>query len=102
MTKTRTIRTLGDRAAGIARQTNALINAIATDGDPDDLQLLLTLQARLQAGLGQVVYGMRDSGHTDADIARALGTSRAAVSKRWPGGGRYVGAAGRYRRSPTS
>jgi hypothetical protein len=69
------------------------------DSDPDDLGYLVALQLQLGDALSAAVYRQRDHGISDADIAAALGITRQAVSKRWPGGGRYVGAAGRYRQS---
>lgn len=74
----------------------ALIERVAGE-DPDSLGMLLELQAQLADGLAVVVERQRAQGATDAEIAAALGVSRQAVSKRWPGGGRYQGAAGRYR-----
>lgn len=95
-----TTRTLEDRFGGIKRFTRSFLSSIGHEGDPPDLAKILELQRMLDDGLSQAVYDMRDHGATDGQIAEALGVSRAAVSKRWPGGGRYVGAAGRYRKTP--
>jgi DNA-binding NarL/FixJ family response regulator len=77
MTTTAT-RTLNDRAAGIER----MIDAEVTD-------------ARSKA-----IYALRECGVTDSQIGAQLHVTQQAVSKRWPGGRRYIGAAGRYRKSP--
>lgn len=91
-------RTLADRYGGVRRQLRALLAAIAEE-DPDSLPLILELQEQIAHGLDVAVHGMRERGHTDGEIAAELGVSRQAVSKRWPGDGRYVGAAGRYRQA---
>jgi hypothetical protein len=67
--------------------------------DPDQLYLLDHLADDIAYARTQAILGMREHGTTDKQIADALGISQQAVSKRWPGGGRYVGAAGRYRQS---
>lgn len=89
-------RTLQDRANGIRRQIRALARTGA-EWDPDDLGLLTDLESEVKAARDQVIRALREHGHTDQAIAAALGVTQQAVSKRWPGGGRYVGAAGRYR-----
>lgn len=95
---TTTSRTITDRAGAICRQIFSLGHSQA-EWEPDDLQWLLTMQKHLDHCCDQAVRACRDNGHTDAEIADAFGITRQAVSKRWPGGGRYVGAAGRYRQS---
>ena len=92
-----TLRTLDDRCGGIARQLRALARDIG-EADPEDLTRLASIAAYANGLLGEAVRRQRDNGYTDADIGRGLGISRAAVSKRWPGDGRYVGAAGRFRK----
>jgi hypothetical protein len=92
------LRTLDDRYGGVKRQLRSMLHAIGHEEDPQELAKILELQRLLEDGLGEAVRNMRDHGATDADIGAALGVTRAAVSKRWPGGGRYVGAAGRYRK----
>lgn len=67
------------------------------DEDPSELALLIKLQGDIDQALTTAVLGLREHGHTDADIGTALGITRQAVSKRWPGDGRYRGAAGRNR-----
>ena len=92
-----TTRTLEDRYGGIRRQLVHFIAAVGYE-DPDELGKITALRDMLDDGLGDAVRKMRTQGHTDADIALALGVSRPAVSKRWPGDGSYVGAAGRFRK----
>lgn len=97
---TTTTRTIDDRCRAIGRQVIALTRNPA-EWSPDDLYWLTRLEHLIESARDEAVLGLRDSGHTDSDIAAAMGVTRQAVSKRWPGGGRYVGAAGRYR-SPRS
>jgi DNA-directed RNA polymerase specialized sigma subunit len=66
--------------------------------DTDHLVVLSTMEVAIDEVRSQVIYGMREQGITDTQIAQALGVTQQAVSKRWPGGGKYQGAAGRYRR----
>lgn len=95
------LRSNDDIAGGIRRMIRALGDRFADgDGDTLDLPLFKNLQAELDGALTRAVIGLRDHGYSDAEIAADLGVTRAAVSKRWPGGGRYVGAAGRYRKLP--
>lgn len=93
---TTTPRTIYNRAAGICRQVNALAREPA-EWDPNDLHLLTCIEAAVASARERVIYGLRDHGSTDKEIGEAMGVTQQAVSKRWPGGGRYVGAAGRYR-----
>lgn len=94
---TRTTRTLQDRADAIARMIRALPRD-PSEWDPDDLRLLMQIEAAVNTARTLAVLGMREHGVTDTAIAEALGITQQAVSKRWPGQGRYVGAAGRYRK----
>ena len=93
-----TLRTLEDRYGGIRRQLVRLVEAIG-DEDPSALQLITELRDVLDDGLGDAVHKMRHNGYSDGEIGLALGVSRSAVSHRWPGDGRYVGAAGRFRQN---
>jgi hypothetical protein len=65
--------------------------------EPADLEDFRKLHQSWLAVQDKAVAGLRSSGYTDGQIGQALGITQQAVSKRWPGGGRYVGAAGRYR-----
>ena len=93
-------RTLNDRAGGVRRFLRSLAND-PTEWELDQLSVIEELQAELDRVRTVAILGLRESGHTDAQIADTLGVTRQAVSKRWPGGGRFVGAAGRYRTSTT-
>lgn len=94
--ETTTTRTLQDRMAGCRRFLRSLGNN-PQEWEPADLAAFRDLHTDWLRVQDRAVCGLRESGFTDAEIAEALGTTRQAVSKRWPGGGRYVGAAGRYR-----
>lgn len=93
-----THRTLQDRASAVQRMIRALARD-TSEWDVEDLKIIGRLQAELIATRQVVVYGLRDHGANDREIGEALGITQQAVSKRWPGDRRYVGAAGRYRRS---
>lgn len=93
---TTTPRTIYNRSAGVCRQINALARDPA-EWDPNDLHLLTCIEAAVATARERIIYGLRDHGATDKQIGEAMGVTQQAVSKRWPGGGRYVGAAGRYR-----
>ena len=98
---TKTPRETGDLAAGAARIVRSLGRRICQE-DPADLLYLVELEQAARSALDAAVLAQRERGATDGQIAEALGVSRQAVSKRWPGGGRYRGAAGRYRPSAPS
>lgn len=51
--------------------------------DPEDLAELLALQQELDLAIDGAVRGLRASGFSWAEIARATGTSRQAVHARW-------------------
>lgn len=85
-----------DVAAGVVRIVLALGKRVGQE-DPQSLTLLRDVEAQLQASWSTAIAQLRANGYTDGELAEVLGVSRQAVSKRWPGGGRYRGAAGRYR-----
>lgn len=91
-------RTLADRAGAIIRQVNALVRE-PSEWDTADLVLLAQLDTAIARARDTAVLGLRECGYNDREIGEALGVTQQAVSKRWPGGGRYVGAAGRYRQT---
>lgn len=93
---TTSTRSLADRAGAAKRMIRALAKD-PTEWDPVDLARITSLETDLQILRSLVVHALRDTGYTDGQIGEAMGISQQAVSKRWPGGGRYVGAAGRYR-----
>jgi len=90
-------RSLEDHAGGIVRYIRAL-GRNPSEWDPEDLILIRKIRGELDKLEAGAVFGMREHGVTDKQIGEALGITQQAVSKRWPGGGRYVGAAGRYRK----
>jgi hypothetical protein len=98
-TTAKTLRSTEDVAAGVARMIRSLGRRIEME-DPEALIQLIDLQSELSSCLTSAVYAQREQGHTDGDIASVLGVTRQAVTKRWPGDGRFRGAAGRYR-NPT-
>jgi hypothetical protein len=79
------------------RQLRSLCRDIG-QSDPTDLIYLETIRDHAYVCIDIAVYNLRTHGYNDQQIGEALGITRQAVSKRWPGGGRYVGAAGRYRK----
>lgn len=98
---TKSQRTLQDRMAGVRRFAVALGND-PTEWEPDDLVTLQLLEGVIREVRTKAVLGLRSTGYTDGEIASALGITQQAVSKRWPGGGKYQGAAGRYRSVTTT
>jgi hypothetical protein len=88
---------LEDRTRFIQRMIRGL-GRDAAEWDPEDLTKLYRLEIEIGSARAQIVHAMRENGTTDKQIGDALGITQQAVSKRWPGGGRYVGAAGRYRK----
>lgn len=96
-----TTRTLDDRLGGVIRFARALDND-PTEFEPEHLDRLAELEGIIARVRTHAVYAMREAGYTDGQLASALGVSQQAVSKRWPGGGRYQGAAGRYRSATTT
>lgn len=98
---TTTTRTLVDRSRGIERMIVAL-SRNPEEWDPGQLVLLKDLEGAIAETRRRAVLGMREHGTSDKQIAEALGITQQAVSKRWPGGGRFVGAAGRYRSPNTT
>jgi hypothetical protein len=97
---TTTLRTVADRVSALNRMIVAL-GRDPSEWEPDDLVRLNYLRGTVDDAIGRAVMALRDQGVTDGQIARVLNVSQQAVSKRWPGGGRYVGAAGRYRATVT-
>lgn len=93
---TTTQRTVADRLAAIRRMIRSL-GCDPSEWDVGDLVNLVDLRNDVGDAMTRAVRALRDQGITDGEIGRVLGISQQAVSKRWPGDGRYVGAAGRYR-----
>ena len=72
-----------DYVAMLCRMVRAAGRRIA-DGDPEDLALLLQVQAELDAAITAGVLGMRaNTGRSWAEIGRALGVTKQAAAKRW-------------------
>lgn len=93
---TATLRTASDRIAAVKRMIRAL-GRDPSEWDVGDLAWLRSIHSVVEDATSRAVSALRDNGITDEEIAGVLCVSRQAVSKKWPGGGRYVGAAGRYR-----
>ena len=53
------------------------------DADPEDLAEMLALRDDLDASILEAVKGLRRTGYSWAEIARATGTSRQAAFARW-------------------
>ncbi len=51
--------------------------------DPEDLEELLGLRADLDEAIDRAVAGMRETGYSWAEIARATHTTRQAAHARW-------------------
>lgn len=96
-----TQRSLDDRLGGVRRFVQAL-GRNPEEWEPEHLAELRRIELDVAHVRTQVVYGMREHSYTDKQIGEALGITQQAVSKRWPGGGRFVGAAGRYRSTTTT
>jgi hypothetical protein len=88
--------TLDDRLGGVQRFIKVLADD-PTEWEPGHLLALARIDGLIDYVRSEAVKGMRESGITDKQIGEALGITQQAVSKRWPGRGRYVGVAGRYR-----
>ena len=73
------------RTAAISRAVGRLIVAVgASARSPQDLEDLQLLDRRLAAAWKVAVRGLRNAGHTDSDIALAIGCSEQDVEARWP------------------
>jgi hypothetical protein len=96
-----TTRSLADRAGAANRMIRALGNDL-TEWDVEDLNRIGQMEVNLAILRTAVIHALRTQGVTDKQIGEELGVTQQAVSKRWPGGGRYVGAAGRYRTQDTT
>lgn len=96
-----TTRTLDDRLGGLRRFIRALARA-PEEFELNHLRDLQDLEFEIAKVRTTAVIGLRESGYSDREIGEALGITQQAVSKRWPGGGRFIGAAGRYRSTTTT
>jgi hypothetical protein len=100
--KRRRHRSTRELIGGIRRQIRALGERVGngeTDGDgEEELAFFKELEEELHQAMAKAVERMREMGVTDGELAAMLGVSRQAISKRWPGHGRHLGAAGRFRR----
>lgn len=69
----------------LSRMVRAAGRRVA-DGDPEDLAMLLDVQAELDAAIAAGVRGMRaNTGRSWSEIGRALGVTKQAAAKRWGG-----------------
>ena len=79
------------------RGLGARVGSGETSGTGDEERyLFMEAEKELHEVQAAAIAAMRASGVTDGQIAKMLGVTRQAVSKRWPGGGTYKGARGRY------
>lgn len=77
--------TKGDHSEFIAfgrRIMRAMSRRIAT-ADPEDLGEMLALADELDSAIVRAVAGLRRTGYSWAEIARATGTTRQAAHARW-------------------
>lgn len=70
----------------VVRLTKAVGRRVAADGIPEYLEELTAIEGALEEAFRTAVYGLRELGHSDVEIGRALGVSRQAVQQRWPRG----------------
>lgn len=72
--------------AGYAAFVRRVLRAMGRrmgDADPEDLVQLLAIREDVDAAITTAVAGLRASGFSWTDIARATGTSRQAAQQRW-------------------
>lgn len=77
--------TIGDHSdyvAFVRRILRAMAKRMGT-ADPEDLAEMLALRCELDEAIADAVAGLRTSGFSWAEIARASGTSRQAAHARW-------------------
>lgn len=86
-----------DSTIKTVRRFMLALGARTDEWEPHDLRQFRDLHVDWLAVQDQAVRSLRASGYSDREIGEALGITQQAVSKRWPGDGRFVGAAGRYR-----
>jgi CRP-like cAMP-binding protein len=102
MARGRGYRSTRDLIGAMRRLMRAAAERVAngeTDGTgEEEFAFFVELEQDLHQAMAHAVERMRQNGVTDAEIAAMLGVSRQAVSKRWPGGGRRLGPAARFRR----
>jgi len=72
-----------DVSAAVCRLIKALGKRVAEE-DPDDLHVLVRVEQALEHAWGTAVTGLRSTGHTDAQIGKALGCTKQAVQQRFP------------------
>jgi DNA-directed RNA polymerase specialized sigma24 family protein len=68
--------------AGTVRRFARTLGQRVADGDPEDLQLLMSLRNDLDEAITAAMQGQLEQGRSLQDIGTALGVSRNAVSQR--------------------
>lgn len=68
--------------AFVRRAVRALARRVG-GADPEDLAEMLTVAGELDAAIEAAVRGLRVTGYSWAEIARATGTTRQAAHARW-------------------
>ncbi|MCA0322315.1 MAG: hypothetical protein LCH60_07035 [Actinobacteria bacterium] len=71
-----------DYIAFVRRAVRALAKRVA-GADPEDLGEMLEVAGELDRAITASVAGLRESGYSWAEIARATGTTRQAAFARW-------------------
>ncbi len=66
----------------VRRAIRALAKRVGS-ADPEDLEEMLALRVELDAAIDAAVAGLRATGYSWSEIARATGTTRQAAHARW-------------------
>ncbi|MGL5911649.1 MAG: hypothetical protein ACRCZP_16735 [Phycicoccus sp.] len=77
-------RKAGKGAPGVQDWRRQMAALAGQADDPEGLAQVLDISAALDVEIAAAVARLRGEGHSDAELGRALGVSRQAVTKRWP------------------
>jgi hypothetical protein len=83
LSRRRRFRETPDVTEAVRRLIGAIGRRVGEE-DPESLGLLIEVEAGVALAFADAVKALREAGFSDADIGRALGTSRQAVNQRWP------------------